>query len=507
MEQAFGRDFGGVRVHTGAAAAKSTADVAATAYTVGSDIVFGAGAYAPGTAAGDRLLAHELAHTIQQAAPEGSSPGARRVQRTGAGNCARQGETVDETRDELALAGRLAHAQIQGFFSTELNAEVPIPRATKDQRSATCPPSGIPIGRADLWRYGGGLANVQVGEIKSINGQAFAGPDVEHYRLRLGEMAGRFQQGGVCPGPTDAADQSFDRDWLYGRLASGRRAPQFNPLGSVIPPEPTDIGAFFGDPLRKWLKCERRDDGGVIYWCVNRRLSEEEREQERVRLRIPVGEWERRTQPEEGTRAPQLIYIHPDFREAMRQLPGQVRAGRSFTIVAPYPLYDRLEGIRQMERTLRLMRVETRNNPVLQFRTLTWATVGVIAGVGLVGIAAVVVAAALPVAAGATAAGATAAGTGTAAATGGVVIPLFTATAAQEVAKAAAVVIIGGSLLAGSSEAQAATSVQTALADPFIIGAVDVTDDPHALFGGSDIGSRVTIDGRPYAVVGQFHSH
>jgi hypothetical protein len=66
MEPRFGRDFSGVRMHTDARAAESARAVNALAYTVGHTIVFGAGQYAPGTPSGQRLLAHELAHTIQQ---------------------------------------------------------------------------------------------------------------------------------------------------------------------------------------------------------------------------------------------------------------------------------------------------------------------------------------------------------------------------------------------------------------------------------------------------------
>ncbi|MFE0021197.1 DUF4157 domain-containing protein [Amycolatopsis sp. NPDC059021] len=61
----FGRDFSQVRVHTGGRAAESARAVGADAYTVGNDIVFAAGQYAPGTSAGDRLLAHELTHVAQ----------------------------------------------------------------------------------------------------------------------------------------------------------------------------------------------------------------------------------------------------------------------------------------------------------------------------------------------------------------------------------------------------------------------------------------------------------
>ncbi|HSN77443.1 MAG TPA: DUF4157 domain-containing protein, partial [Anaerolineae bacterium] len=67
MEPRFGYDFSRVRVHLGGAAERSARDVNAHAYTVGQDIVFGASRFAPGTQEGRRLIAHELAHTIQQA--------------------------------------------------------------------------------------------------------------------------------------------------------------------------------------------------------------------------------------------------------------------------------------------------------------------------------------------------------------------------------------------------------------------------------------------------------
>ena len=66
MGQRFGHDFSQVRVHTGAAAEQSARDVNAHAYTVGHNIVFGAGQFSPGSNEGQRLLAHELAHVLQQ---------------------------------------------------------------------------------------------------------------------------------------------------------------------------------------------------------------------------------------------------------------------------------------------------------------------------------------------------------------------------------------------------------------------------------------------------------
>ncbi len=66
MAGRFGRDFADVRVHTDAVAAESARALDARAYTVGRDIVFGAGQYAPSTDYGRRTLAHELAHVVQQ---------------------------------------------------------------------------------------------------------------------------------------------------------------------------------------------------------------------------------------------------------------------------------------------------------------------------------------------------------------------------------------------------------------------------------------------------------
>jgi Domain of unknown function (DUF4157) len=66
MESRFGRDFGHVRVHTGADAAHSAQALHALAYTTGHHIVFGHGRYAPASDEGQHLLAHELTHTVQQ---------------------------------------------------------------------------------------------------------------------------------------------------------------------------------------------------------------------------------------------------------------------------------------------------------------------------------------------------------------------------------------------------------------------------------------------------------
>jgi len=78
FEDRFGFDFSRVRVHADGRAAGSAQMVDALAYTIGRNIVFGAGQYLPGTQDGRRLMAHELAHVVQQ----GSAASSRIVQRS-----------------------------------------------------------------------------------------------------------------------------------------------------------------------------------------------------------------------------------------------------------------------------------------------------------------------------------------------------------------------------------------------------------------------------------------
>jgi hypothetical protein len=66
FEPRLGYDFSQVRVHTDTQAAGSAKAINSRAFTMGHDIVFGAGQYAPETDQGQRLLAHELTHVVQQ---------------------------------------------------------------------------------------------------------------------------------------------------------------------------------------------------------------------------------------------------------------------------------------------------------------------------------------------------------------------------------------------------------------------------------------------------------
>jgi hypothetical protein len=83
LEPRLGVSLGGVRVHTDGSTADTARQLRARAFTIGSHIGFGAGEYAPETAGGRRLLAHELAHVVQQPSDQVHTPSHRppRIQR------------------------------------------------------------------------------------------------------------------------------------------------------------------------------------------------------------------------------------------------------------------------------------------------------------------------------------------------------------------------------------------------------------------------------------------
>lgn len=120
METQLGAPFDAVRIHTDARAQTSATSVGAVAYTVGSHVVFGPGAYQPGDDAGQRLLAHELTHVMQQG---GGAPG----DRVGIPGELRLGDPADAFEQE-------AEAAAAGF-----------PRAPSGGTRAR--PSAVPVGR------------------------------------------------------------------------------------------------------------------------------------------------------------------------------------------------------------------------------------------------------------------------------------------------------------------------------------------------------------------------
>lgn len=113
FESSLGADLSGVRIHTGGESHDAAAAVRAQAFTVGQDIHFAAGQYDPGTSLGRLLIAHEVAHTVQQQGdvaqrqhkPEVSSPrDAAEVEADGAAAAMVSGQAFQVTAAPLAVS-------------------------------------------------------------------------------------------------------------------------------------------------------------------------------------------------------------------------------------------------------------------------------------------------------------------------------------------------------------------------------------------------------------------
>jgi hypothetical protein len=132
MEERFGQDFGHVRIHADPHAADSARAVQAQAYTVANDIVFAPGRYAPSTSWGQRLIAHELAHVVQQrrGAGEGVAEDARLEAE------ARQAADTTTRGRPFPVAGRA------GIGIARQGAGVPVPAPMGGVRA---PPPPAPV--------------------------------------------------------------------------------------------------------------------------------------------------------------------------------------------------------------------------------------------------------------------------------------------------------------------------------------------------------------------------
>jgi len=186
FEPRLGMDLGQVRVHTDGVAQQSVRDVNALAYTVGAHIVFDAGRYDPGTSAGQRLLAHELTHVVQQSGRQGAAP--VHVQRTVASTNCRGGVNsapADPTATLTALEERAvglaqgaANLAVIGSASAAMDIDV----------------TNHSVGQAFAARFGlppaarGGFRNRFTGHVHPTLNKALSG-ELERLSGRLQSIA------------------------------------------------------------------------------------------------------------------------------------------------------------------------------------------------------------------------------------------------------------------------------------------------------------------------------
>ena len=141
FESRFGHDFSRVRVHTDANAAKSARAVNALAYTVGRDVAFGAGQYAPQTDAGRKLLAHELTHVVQQGSGSSSGPAGNESHRVTVGPS--QGALEAEAH-RMAESYNWNEPSVGGLSQRILQRQdATTPETTAPPAPAVCPVTAI----------------------------------------------------------------------------------------------------------------------------------------------------------------------------------------------------------------------------------------------------------------------------------------------------------------------------------------------------------------------------
>jgi hypothetical protein len=120
METAFGHNFSNVRVQTDSRAASLATNLNAHAFTIGNEIAFGPNEYHPGTHSGDRLLAHELAHVVQQ----------------GRASASPQNESAYQALE--ADADNVADRIVNAVGSGARTGSIPVPGAVPELSSAPC---------------------------------------------------------------------------------------------------------------------------------------------------------------------------------------------------------------------------------------------------------------------------------------------------------------------------------------------------------------------------------
>jgi hypothetical protein len=219
MEEAFGESFSGVQVHTDTNAAHISENLNARALTVGNHIAFGQGEYKPGNPIGDALVAHELAHVLQQ---RGAG---QTTQRNESGSSNTSG--LEEAADQSAVA---AIVSMLGGSKQRMGkiARSAMPRLRSGLKLSRCPKKSEPEP-----------------EPKPAPEPIPADPHAE-YEKRLKEAIDILESArfGLCFESTTRYDTKYwyiEEDPLFGKkitLKSGKR--------------PSDaIDAMFAD-LGKW---------------------------------------------------------------------------------------------------------------------------------------------------------------------------------------------------------------------------------------------------------------
>ncbi len=203
FEPRFGYDFSRVRLHTDVRATDTAQAVSARAFTTGHDVVFGVGEYLPGMVAGRRLLAHELAHVVQQTRVDAAN---KRVQRKleslGLG-----GEVTNDTDIPWLISGK-SNREVEDFIwlppgknSDDLN-EV---EAQLNGDVDAVWPNGVPVKNADTDEIvSDGVFKLSDLRNTNIEGDAEKGYQMSDFSNYFSE--GKFPKGWELPSQLKRTD-------------------------------------------------------------------------------------------------------------------------------------------------------------------------------------------------------------------------------------------------------------------------------------------------------------
>lgn len=270
FEPRFGHDFSRVRVHDGEAADVSTRAVGAHAYTVGSHVVFAGGQYAPHSSSGRKLIAHELAHVVQQSQAATATPSLQ-AKRRPPGGCGLLSFATE------VLLGAAAHRQIQSRLAGRgFGKEVMIPRAKKSQAltgDIKCKSRDTAAGFADVFRTTGrkGVSEIKPFGIAGIAGTA----EAAHYQLRATQSKERLTGTGAC-----GRHGAWTDDQTFNSQAGPFTAATPIDLlkGAISGTE--EFGAYQLNP-NQTLKAKEVAPGAIGYWCVKKKNTNKKKDKKK----------------------------------------------------------------------------------------------------------------------------------------------------------------------------------------------------------------------------------
>ncbi|MHC4607823.1 MAG: eCIS core domain-containing protein [Planctomycetota bacterium] len=228
MSSVLGHDVSDVQIHTDAAAEQASEELNALAFSLGSDVFFGAGQFAPGTADGDRLLAHELTHVVQHDEGQLPTSAGEGLEVSDPSDVAEQ--EADAVADEVVSAGPVLDAP-----EADETAETAPLAGEADQAPAMREAKGPPAPSS-----GGGSGE---GEDEEEDAGEFSPGDLVWVQTK-----GRERLPAIVIDPTQGEDEGEDEK-DGDKKKKGRRAPKTPPKDKAGKkgPAPKTAGRGGGD--------------------------------------------------------------------------------------------------------------------------------------------------------------------------------------------------------------------------------------------------------------------